>query len=99
VPATRCDHDHHTPQPDGETAGWNTDPQCRHQHRAKTHAGFSTTRAGPHVTITTPTGHTHTRTDPPLPTGNCATDPWATGHTHNERQARRRASVGESTGC
>jgi hypothetical protein len=67
------------PHPDGETAGWNTDPQCRRQHRAKTHAGFSTSRAGPQVTVTAPTRHTYTRADPPLPVGDWATDSWETG--------------------
>lgn len=74
VPATNCDHDHHIPAPEGETAGWNLDPECRRQHRAKTHAGFTTTRAGPEVTVTTPTGHNYTRCDDPLPTEDWATD-------------------------
>ncbi len=75
VPATGCDHDHHVPVPDGETAGWNLDPECRRQHRAKTHAGFSTSRDGPQVSVTTPTGHTYTRVDDPLHVEGWATDP------------------------
>lgn len=75
VAATSCDHDHHVPAPEGATAGWNLDPECRRQHRAKTHAGFKTSRAGPTVSVTTPTGHTYTRTDDPLPVEDWATDP------------------------
>jgi len=75
VAATNCDHDHHTPAPEGETAGWNLDPECRRQHRAKTHAGFTTARDGPTVTVTTPTGHSYTRCDDPLPVDEWATDP------------------------
>jgi hypothetical protein len=88
VPATRCDHDHHIPHPGGETAGWNTDPQCRHHHRAKTHAGFTTTRAGPHIITRTPTGHIHARTDQPLPIGRPATEAETQGGTRGDGSRR-----------
>jgi Domain of unknown function (DUF222) len=75
VSASRCDHDHHVPHPNGPTSGANLDPECRHQHRGKTHAGFRTSRAGPTVTVVTPTGYTYTRTDTPLPVEAWAVDP------------------------
>ena len=68
TPATRCDIDHLTPVPEGPTTSENLNDKCRHDHRAKTHAGHKSTRTGPHTTEwTTPTGHTYTTTDMPFP--------------------------------
>ena len=76
--APRCDLDHLTPVPEGRTAGVNLGPECRGEHRAKTHGGHSITRTGPHGTEwTTPTGHRYSAEDPPLPVDiwPSATDP------------------------
>ncbi len=71
VPAHRCDLDHLTPVPEGPTTAGNLGCKCRSDHRAKTHAGHVTTRRGPHTTVwTTPTGHTYTTHDDPLPAEN-----------------------------
>ena len=75
TPATRCDIDHLTPVPDGQTTAENLNDKCRHEHRAKTHAGHQTTRTGPHRTEwTTPTGHKYPTTDMPFPTEQWPTD-------------------------
>jgi hypothetical protein len=68
VSSHRADLDHDVPYPDGPTSGANLDPKCRSDHRAKTHAGFTTTRAGGKATWTTPTGHGHSISADPLPT-------------------------------
>ena len=75
TPATRCDIDHLIPVPDGQTTASNLNDKCRHEHRAKTHAGHQTARTGPHTTEwTTPTGHTYPTTDTPFPTEQWPTD-------------------------
>ena len=69
TPATRTDIDHLIPVPEGPTTSDNLDNKCRHDHRAKTHAGHQSVRTGPHTTEwTTPTGHTYQTTDMPFPT-------------------------------
>ena len=68
VAATRCDLDHLVPVPEGPTAAVNLGPECRGEHRAKTHAGHQAARTGPHTTQwVTPTGHVYTAEDPQLP--------------------------------
>ena len=68
VGAHRCDLDHAVPVPDGPTSAENLGAKCRFEHRAKTHAGHTTTRPTPHTTTwRTPTGHTYTTGDDPLP--------------------------------
>jgi hypothetical protein len=68
VAATRCDLDHLVPVPEGPTAAVNLGPECRGEHRAKTHAGHQAARTGPHTTQwITPTGHLYTAEDPQLP--------------------------------
>jgi hypothetical protein len=68
VAATRCDLDHLVPVPEGPTAAVNLGPECRGEHRAKTHAGHQVARTGPHTTQwVTPTGHVYTAEDPQLP--------------------------------
>ena len=67
VPAHRCDLDHIIPVPDGPTTAGNLNDDCRPEHRAKTHAGHSTSRQGNTSSWTTPTGHTYTATDQPFP--------------------------------
>ena len=68
VSATRGDLDHVIPVPEGPTTAINLKARCRKHHRAKTHAGHRTERTGPHTTTwTTPTGHTYTSHDDPLP--------------------------------
>ena len=68
VAATRCDLDHLVPVPEGPTAAVNLGPECRGEHRAKTHAGHHAARTGPHTTQwITPTGHVYTAEDPQLP--------------------------------
>jgi hypothetical protein len=65
-PATRCDCDHVTPYPQGETSLGNSCSLCRRHHRLKTHAPdwqMTITPDGD-VTWTTPTG---TPTPPPPP--------------------------------
>ena len=65
--ADRCDLDHVVPHPEGPTAGTNLDPKCRHDHRAKTHAGFTTTLTAGQATWTTPTHHEYPAAPDPLP--------------------------------
>jgi hypothetical protein len=65
--ADRCDLDHVVPHPEGPTAGTNLDPKCRHDHRAKTHAGFTTTLTAGQATWTTPTHHEYTAPPDQLP--------------------------------
>jgi len=77
--AQRCDLDHVVPWPDGPTAGFNLDAKCRRDHRAKTHAGFTTTLTGGQTTWTTPTGHRDVRAPDPLPVEAWAPDPPDTG--------------------
>ena len=68
TPAIRCDIDHVIPVPDGPTTASNLNDNCRHEHRAKTHAGHQSARTSPHTTEwTTPTGHKYTSTDQPFP--------------------------------
>jgi len=68
VSAARGDIDHVIPVPDGPTTASNLKARCRKDHRAKTHAGHLTERTGPHTTTwTTPSGHTYTTQDDPLP--------------------------------
>jgi hypothetical protein len=68
VAADRADLDHLVPFPEGPTAGTNLGPECRTEHRAKTHAGHQSARAGEHTTTwTTPTGHVYVTDDQPLP--------------------------------
>ena len=78
VPAENADIDHLIPVPDGPTTGLNLGANCRHEHRGKTHGGHGNARTGPRETTwTTPTGHTYTTTDDPLPVENWpeVTDP------------------------
>ena len=42
-PATRCDLDHTTPYPHGQTNELNLTALCRHHHRLKTHSGWHVT--------------------------------------------------------
>ena len=72
--ARRCDLDHVVPWPDGPTAAWNLDADCRHDHRGKTHAGFGTAKEGRQTTWTTPTGHRYTNEPDPLPVENWPPD-------------------------
>jgi len=68
VAATRCDLDHLVPVPEGPTAAVNLGPECRGEHRAKTHAGHQASRTGPNTTQwVTPTGHTYNSEDAKLP--------------------------------
>ena len=62
-PADRCDLDHLTPVPEGATTGSNLAPACRHDHRAKTHAGHTTTETDP-----TPPNGQHRPATPTSPT-------------------------------
>ncbi len=78
VPAHRCDLDHIVPVPRGSTSADNLEPKCRTDHRAKTHAGHHTTRTPTATQWTTPTGHTYTTPDDPLPAENW---PQADDHT------------------
>ncbi len=67
TPAIRCDIDHVIPVPEGPTTAGNLNDNCRHEHRAKTHAGHQSARTGPHTTEwVTPTGHKYTSTDQPF---------------------------------
>ena len=67
-PASDCDLDHLVPAPSGPTNASNLDDKCRHDHRAKTHAGHRSSRTGEHASSwTTPTGHRYLTADPPLP--------------------------------
>ena len=77
--AQRCDLDHVVPWPDGPTAGFNLDAKCRRDHRAKTHAGFTTTLTGGQTTWTTPTGHRYVKAPDPLPVEAWPPDPHDTG--------------------
>ncbi len=73
--AHRCDLDHLIPAPDGPTAADNLACKCRTDHRAKTHADHHSTRTGPHTNQwRTPTGHTYTTHDDPLPVENWPDD-------------------------
>ncbi|HYN74148.1 MAG TPA: DUF222 domain-containing protein, partial [Nakamurella sp.] len=76
VSATHGDLDHVIPAPEGPTTASNLKARCRKDHRAKTHAGHQTERTGPHTTTwTTPSGHTHTSHDDPLPVEEFPADP------------------------
>jgi len=67
-PASDCDLDHLVPVPSGPTTASNLNDKCRHDHRAKTHAGHMSARTGEHASSwTTPTGHRYITADPPLP--------------------------------
>jgi hypothetical protein len=67
-PASDCDLDHLVPVPNGPTTASNLNDKCRHDHRAKTHAGHMSARTGEHASSwTTPTGHRYLTADPPLP--------------------------------
>jgi hypothetical protein len=67
TPAIRCDIDHVIPVPEGPTTAGNLNDNCRHEHRAKTHAGHESARTSPHTTEwTTPTGHKYTSRDQPF---------------------------------
>jgi len=67
-PAADCDLDHLVPAPSGPTTASNLNDKCRHDHRAKTHAGHMSARTGEHASSwTTPTGHRYLTADPPLP--------------------------------
>jgi len=67
-PASDCDIDHLVPVPNGPTTASNLNDKCRHDHRAKTHAGHRSSRTGEHASSwTTPTGHRYLTADPPLP--------------------------------
>ncbi len=67
-PASDCDLDHLVPVPSGPTTASNLNDKCRHDHRAKTHAGHLSARTGEHASSwTTPTGHHYITADPPLP--------------------------------
>jgi len=69
--ASRCDHDHFVPVPEGPTSGRNLGPGCRPDHRAKTHAGHDITRVDEQtIRWTTPTGHAYLNQSPPLPVEN-----------------------------
>ena len=71
TPASHCDLDHITPVPEGPTTGTNLGPECRCEHRAKTHAGHQVARIDPDTTAwTTPTGHRYLKQSPPLPVEN-----------------------------
>jgi hypothetical protein len=61
--AARCDTDHVTPWPDGDTSVANAATLCRYHHRLKTHApGWTTTICNGDLTWATPTGRTTTTT-------------------------------------
>ena len=84
--AFRCDLDHVIPVPEGPTTAINLKARCRKHHRAKTHAGHQTERTGPHTTTwTTPTGHTYTSHDDPLPVEEFPTEFPADPHSPPER--------------
>ncbi len=72
VPAERCDIDHHQSVPEGPTCAANCGPKCRRHHRSATHAGFVTRRLRAATEWTTPTAHTYSCLDDPLPV-----DSWA----------------------
>ncbi len=61
-PAHRCDHDHVTPWPRGQTCPCQIAPLCRSHHRAKTHAAWSYVVLDPGVYLwRSPTGYTFLR--------------------------------------
>jgi hypothetical protein len=67
APINRCETDHTTPWPQGQTNGLNLQPLCKRCHQLKTHHGwqYHHNPATGATTIKTPTGH-HTRIPPPL---------------------------------
>ncbi|WP_370641981.1 DUF222 domain-containing protein [Amycolatopsis sp. TNS106] len=67
-PAQTCDLDHSLPwQHGGHTADTELIDLCRRDHRLKDEPGWTYQLASDGtLTITTPTGHTHTSTPPPL---------------------------------
>ena len=77
--AARCDVDHVIPWPQGPTAAPNLAPARRHDHRAKTHAGFGAARTGDQADWITPTGHRYTNPADPLPVEPWPTDVAGTG--------------------
>jgi hypothetical protein len=88
TPAIRCDIDHVIPVPDGPTTASNLNDNCRHEHRAKTHAGHQSARTSPHTTEwTTPTGHKYTSTDTPFPTEQWPTDNEPAQQPTNDRRS------------
>ncbi len=63
VPAARCDLDHVTAHPAGETVEANLQTLCRAHHGFKHHAGWTVTMTDDgECTWTAPTGRTHTTT-------------------------------------
>ena len=70
TPASKCDHDHSQPAPDGPTAARNLGPACRRHHRARTHADFDLQQPDPGVFVwRTPTGHRYLAESELLPVG------------------------------
>ncbi len=68
--ASKCDHDHTQPAPDGPTAARNLGPACRRHHRARTHADFDLQQPEPGVFVwRTPTGHRYLAESELLPVG------------------------------
>jgi hypothetical protein len=71
-PAAACDLDHrrpfdHTGTGGGATATDNLGPLCRHHHRAKTFTAWQWHPDAAGITWTSPTGHTYTTVEDPLP--------------------------------
>jgi hypothetical protein len=65
-PSRRCDLDHITPWPTGETTTANLAPLCRGHHRLKTHGGWTYVRTSPTSFLwTSPTGRTYPSGRPP----------------------------------
>jgi hypothetical protein len=71
TPATRCDLDHTTPWPTGDTSPQNLTALCRGHHDGKTKNRWNVTLDPTTATLTwtAPTGHTYTTHPPTWPEG------------------------------